>query len=176
MSIYTFYPKITYKVDDYDSLVAIDITSSLKIKDYLKSYRGILYTPYIVQDGERPDFVSYKLYGSPDYDWLIMLANDIHSLYDDWPKNSIDLESYIIEKYGSLSSAMSTAKYYYNASGDIVDQTTYNNLPSNARTSETEYEYELRVNSNKSKIKVIRKSLINAITSDLNSITKKPVV
>ena len=33
-----------------------------------------------------------------------------------------------------------------------------------------------QVNSNKSKIKVIRKSLINAITSDLNSITKKPVV
>ena len=66
-------------------------------------------------------------------------------------------------------------KYYYNASKDIIDQTTYNNLASNARASETEYEYELRVNSNKSKIKVIRKSLINAITSDLNSITKKPV-
>ena len=36
MSIYTFYPKISYKVDDYDSLRAIDITSSLKIKDYFK--------------------------------------------------------------------------------------------------------------------------------------------
>jgi hypothetical protein len=176
MSIYTFYPKITYKVDDYDSLTAIDITSSLKVKDYLKSYRGLLYTPSLVQDGERPDYVSYKLYGSPDYDWIILLANDIHSLYDDWPKNSVDLESYIIEKYGSLTSAMSTVKYYYNASRDIVDQTTYNNLASNARASETEYEYELRVNSNKSKIKVIRKSLINAITSDLNSITKKPVI
>ena len=175
MSIYTFYPKITYKVDNYDSLTAIDITSSLKVKDYLKSYRGLLYTPYLVQDGERPDYVSYKLYGSTDYDWIILLANDIHSLYDDWPKNSVDLESYIIEKYGSLASAMSNVKYYYNASRDIVDQTTYNSLPINARTSETEYEYELRVNSNKSKIKVIRKSLINAITSDLNSITKKPV-
>jgi hypothetical protein len=176
MSIYTFYPKITYKVDDYDSLTAIDITSSLKVKDYLKSYRGLLYAPYMVQDGERPDYVSYKLYGSTDYDWIIMLANNIHSLYDDWPKNSVDLESYIIEKYGSLTAAMSTVKYYYNSSNDIVDQTTYNSLSSNARTSETEYEYELRVNSNKSKIKVIRKSLITAITSDLNSITKKPVI
>jgi hypothetical protein len=175
MSIYTFYPKITYKVDDYDSLTAIDITSSLKIKDYLKSYRGLLYTPYIVQDGERPDYVSYKLYGSTDYDWIILLANDIHSLYDDWPKNSVDLELYIIEKYGSLTSAMSNVKYYYNASGDIIDQTTYNSLASASRTSETQYEYELRVNSNKSKIRVIRKNLINAITSDLNSITKKPV-
>jgi hypothetical protein len=105
-----------------------------------------------------------------------MLANNIHSLYDDWPKNSVDLESYIIEKYGSLTSAMSTVKYYYNASGDIVDQTTYNSLASNARVSETEYEYELRVNSNKSKIKVIKKSFITAITSQLNTITMKPVV
>jgi hypothetical protein len=176
MSIYTFYPKISYKVDDYDSLRAIDITSSLKIKEYLKGYRGIAYVPYLVQDGERPDYVSYKLYGNSQYDWIILLANDIHSVYDDWPKNSVDLQEYVIEKYGSLASAMSTVKYYYNASGDIVDQTTYNSLASNARVSETEYEYELRVNSNKSKIKVIKKSFITAITSQLNTITMKPVV
>jgi len=176
MSIYTFYPKISYKVDEYDSLRAIDITSALKIKEYLKNYRGISYSPYIIQDGERPDYVSYKLYGNSDYDWIIMLTNDIFNLYDDWPRNSFDLQEYIIEKYGSLTSAMSNVKYYYNASGDIIDQTTYNNLSSTARTSETEYEYELRTNSNKSKIKVLRKSLLNVVTSQLNSITKKPVL
>jgi hypothetical protein len=176
MSIYTFYPKVSYKIDDYDSLRAIDITSSLKIKDYLKSYRGIGFTPYIVRDGERPDYVSYALYGNPDYDWIIMLVNDIHSLYDDWPRNSVDLQAYIIEKYGSLASAMSTVKYYYDSKGNIIDLTTYNNLSVSARASETEYEYELRKNSNKSKIKVISRSLITSITSDLNSITMKPVV
>ena len=176
MSIYTFYPKVSYKIDEYDSLRAIDITSSLKIKDYLKGYRGIGFTPYIVRDGERPDYVSSVLYGNPDYDWVIMLVNDIHSLYDDWPRNSVDLESYIIEKYGSLTSAMSTVKYYYNSKGNIIDLTTYNNLSVTARSSETEYEYELRKNSNKSKIKVMSRSLITTLTSDLNSITMKPVV
>jgi hypothetical protein len=176
MSIYTFYPKVSYKIDEYDSLRAIDITSSLKIKEYLKGYRGIGFTPYIVRDGERPDYVSSVLYGNPNYDWVIMLTNDIHSLYDDWPRNSVDLEAYIIEKYGSLASAMSTVKYYYDSKGNIIDLTTYNNLSANARSSETEYEYELRKNSNKSKIKVMSRSLISAITSDLNSITMKPVV
>ena len=176
MSIYTFYPKVSYKIDEYDSLRAIDITSALKIKDYLKGYRGIGFTPYIVRDGERPDYVSYVLYGNPDYDWVIMLVNDIHSLYDDWPRNSVDLESYIIEKYGSLTAAMTNVKYYYNSNGDIIDLTTYNNLSVTARSSETEYEYELRKNSNKSKIKVVNRSLITTLTSDLNSITMKPVV
>ena len=176
MSIYTFYPKVSYKIDEYDSLRAIDITSALKIKDYLKGYRGIGFPPYIVRDGERPDYVSYVLYGNPDYDWVIMLVNDIHSLYDDWPRNSVDLESYIIEKYGSLTAAMTNVKYYYNSNGDIIDLTTYNNLSVTARSSETEYEYELRKNSNKSKIKVVNRSLITTLTSDLNSITMKPVV
>ena len=176
MSIYTYFPKINYKVDEYDSLRAIDITSAIKIKEYLKSYRGILYTPYIVKNGDRPDIVSNKLYGDSNYDWILLIANDMYSVYDDWPRNSFDLEAFIIEKYGSLSSAMSTVKYYYNSSLDIIDETTYNNLASNARRSETQYEYELRVNSNKAKIKVVKRSLITAITSDLNTIAKRPVL
>ena len=176
MSIYTYFPKINYKVDEYDSLRAIDITSAIKIKDYLKSYRGILFTPYIVKNGDRPDIVSNKLYGNPNYDWIILIANDMYSVYDDWPKNSFDLDTFIIEKYGSIASALSTVKYYYNSSLDIIDETTYTNLALDARRSETQYEYELRVNSNKSKIKVVKGSLITAITSDLNTISKRPVL
>ena len=176
MSIYTYFPKINYKVDEYDSLRAIDITSAIKIKEYLKSYRGILYTPYIVKNGDRPDIVSNKLYANPNYDWILLIANNMYSVYDDWPRNSVDLDAFIIEKYGSLSSAMSTVKYYYNSSLDIIDETTYNNLASTARRSETQYEYELRVNSNKAKIKVVKRSLITAITSDLNTIAKRPVL
>ena len=71
---------------------------------------------------------------------------------------------------------MTNVKYYYNSNDDIIDLTTYNNLSVNARSSETEYEYELRKNSNKSKIKVMSRSLITTLTSDLNSITMKPVV
>jgi len=176
MSIYTYFPKINYKIDEYDSLRAIDITSAIKIKDYLKSYRGILFTPYIVKNGDRPDIVSNKLYGNPNYDWIILIANDMYSVYDDWPINSFDLDTFIIEKYGSIASALSTVKYYYNSSLDIIDETTYTNLALNARMSETQYEYELRVNSNKSKIKVVKRSLITAITSDLNTISKRPVL
>jgi hypothetical protein len=176
MSIYTYFPKINYKIDEYDSLRAIDITSAIKIKDYLKSYRGILFTPYIVKNGDRPDIVSNKLYGNPNYDWIILIANDMYSVYDDWPKNSFDLDTFIIEKYGSIASALSTVKYYYNSSLDIIDETTYTNLALDARRSETQHEYELRVNSNKSKIKVVKGSLITAITSDLNTISKRPVL
>ena len=54
MSIFTLYPKVSYKIDDYNYIRAVDITQSIKIKKFLKDYRGISYQPYNVKDGERP--------------------------------------------------------------------------------------------------------------------------
>jgi hypothetical protein len=54
MSIFQYYPKVAYKVDNVDYIKAIDITTSIKIKDFFKTYRGISFTPYVVKDGERP--------------------------------------------------------------------------------------------------------------------------
>lgn len=176
MSIFTYYPKIAYKVDDYNFLKAIDINVVTKIKDYLTQYRGISYTPYIVGDGESPDFISYKFYEDPGYDWIIMLTNNVHSIYDDWPRNSEAFKEYIIYKYGSLQNAMSTTKYYYDAGGNIIDVIEYTSLATNNRSAETAYEYELRLNVNKSRIKILNRSAINSVESGLRSILSKPII
>jgi len=176
MSIFQYYPKVAYKVDNVDYIKAIDITTSIKIKDFFKTYRGISFTPYVVKDGERPDYVSYKFYSTPMYDWVILLSNDIYNIYDDWPKNTTTLNSYIEEKYGTIVSALSTVKYYYNLNNDIIDETTWNNLPIDQRKSESQYEYEVRRNINKSRIKLVKKELVNAVDMGLKSIITKPVL
>ena len=175
MSIFTLYPKISYKLNEYDYLRAIDITQSVKIKNLLKDYRGISFNPYIVRDGERPDYVAYKFYGDSNLDWVILLSNEIYNIYDEWPRNNVDFEDYLIEKYGSIATTLSTVQYYYNSTKDIIDVTTYNALSVSQRSSETIYEYELRANNNKSKIKLIRPSIIGAIQSELRSLLYKPV-
>jgi hypothetical protein len=175
MSIFSLYPKIAYKVNEYDYLRAIDITQSVKIKSFLKDYRGISYNPYTVKDGERPDYVAHKFYGDSNLDWVILLSNDIYNIYDEWPRNSVDFEEYLIEKYDSIANTLTTVKYYYNANKDIIDLTTYNSLGTSARSSETIYEYELRANNNKSKIRLIRPSIIGGIQTELKSLLYKPV-
>ena len=102
MNLYVNYPKINFKLDSYDSVRAIDITSSIRIKKFLKEYRGIGYFPYVIQNGERPDTVSYKIYKDSTLDWLILLTNDMYNVYDDWPKDQETFNRYIIEKYGSI--------------------------------------------------------------------------
>ena len=176
MSIFQFYPKVAYKVDNVDYIKAIDITTSIKIKDFFKTYRGISFTPYVVKDGERPDYVSFKFYGTPMYDWVILLSNDVYNIYDDWPKNTKTLNSYVEEKYGTIASALGTVKYYYNLNNDIIDETMWTNLPTNQRKSESQYEYEVRRNINKSKIKLVKKELVNAVDMGLKSIITKPVL
>jgi hypothetical protein len=174
MSIFNNYPKVNYKIDDYDYLTAIDITNNYKIRKILNSYRGISYQPYVIQDGERPDNVSQKLYGTPNYDWIILFVNEIHSIYDEWPKDREAFKQYIIEKYGSLSVAQSTIKYYYDANKNIIDLTTYNSLPASQRSLENAYEYELRKNTSKSIIKTVSLSIAKSIETNLRTLNLKP--
>jgi hypothetical protein len=100
----------------------------------------------------------------------------VHSIYDDWPRNSETFKEYIIYKYGSLQNAMSTTKNYYDADRNIIDVQEYTSLPSNRRNLETVYEYELQLNINKSRIKILNRSAINAVESGLRSILSKPII
>lgn len=58
------------------------------------------YTYYTIPNGERPDSVSYKLYGKIDYHWTFQLLNPwLLDMRENWPMNTVELEHYIEEKY-----------------------------------------------------------------------------
>ena len=137
------------------------------------------YYPYKVLEGERPDIVSYKKYGTVAYSYLILLINDIIDPLFDWPLPSRQFENYIIEQYGSVANAQSTNKYYYQivraevtSTGVservpeykiIVDQTTYNSLDASVRSAQNVYDWETEQNDNKREIKIINPDFIQDI-------------
>jgi len=137
------------------------------------------YYPYSILEGERPDIVSFKKYGTVAYTYLILLVNDIVDPIFDWPLHSRQFESYIIEKYGSISTAQRTNKYYYQVvrpevarTGTseripevkiIVDLTTYNTLDASVKSSQTVYDWEDELNDNKRDIKLINPNFIQDI-------------
>lgn len=174
MNIFEYYPKIAYSLNNYDKVLAVDINATLKLRDFVKNYRGIYSIPYVIQDGERPDNVSYKIYQDVSLDWLILIVNNMYSIYDDWPKSSQELEQYIIEKYGSISNASSTIKYYYDADNTIVDLITYNTLTSANRKSESVLAWEQRMNDKKRIIRIPSQAVAAKIKSDLIALNIKP--
>lgn len=175
MNLFQAYRKVPYKIDDYNSILSVDIRQQIKIKDILKNL-GVSYYPYVIKDGERPDNVSMTFYSTPSFDWLILMVNDMFNIYDDWPKDQETFNRYIIEKYGSISAASSEVKYYYDSKNNIIDLTTYNSLPASQRKLESAYEYEYRANINKSKIKIIPSAYIGLIQSQLNVLRMAPIV
>jgi len=54
---------------------------------------------YTIEDGETPETIAYKVYGDANMHWVIMLANNINSIYTDWPKTTNELYAYLADKY-----------------------------------------------------------------------------
>ena len=143
------------------------------------------YYPYRVQEGERPDIVSFNTYGTVAYSYLILLINNIVDPLFDWPLPSRQFENYIIEQYGSVSAAQSTNKYYYQIVRAevartgiservpeykiIVDQTTYNSLDASVRSAQNVYDWEVEQNDNKREIKLINPDFIQDIDYEVKT-------
>ena len=81
-----------------------------------------LFLPYTVSDEDRPEDIAYYYYGSTDYTWLVLLANNIIDPYHDWPLKEEDFNKYLIQKYEKVS-----GKRGY----EVVDWTQNENLSDN---------------------------------------------
>tara|TARA_Y100001937_G_scaffold19354_1_gene26669 strand:- start:2217 stop:3173 length:957 start_codon:yes stop_codon:yes gene_type:complete len=58
------------------------------------------YKLYDIINGERPDIVSSKLYGRPDFYWTFFVINDfLHDGYRAWPLSQEDLLEYFEKTY-----------------------------------------------------------------------------
>jgi len=65
--------------------------------DYFTKF--VNFTKYKIVGDDRPDITSEDVYGTPDLDWLIMTANNIIDIKNDWPMTEFDLNLYLNEKY-----------------------------------------------------------------------------
>jgi hypothetical protein len=57
-------------------------------------------TKYTVQNGETPEIISKKIYGSPEWYWTILILNNIIDMNNDWPVSDYELDISIEKKYG----------------------------------------------------------------------------
>lgn len=62
-----------------------------------------LFLPYTITDEDRPEDIAYYYYGSTDYTWLVLLANNIIDPYHDWPLKEDDFHKFLIKKYEAVS-------------------------------------------------------------------------
>ena len=59
------------------------------------------FTKYQIIGDERPDNIAYKIYGDSNLDWMILLANNVTNLQNEWPLEPNAFYKFLISKYGS---------------------------------------------------------------------------
>ena len=183
---FRYFPNIQYSV----SANKAGIPTNINIKDYfhlLKVRDDIfreetLYVPYTIQNGERPEQVSRKMYGDEQFYWIVLQVNDIVNYYEEWPLSEVELTEFVYEKYGGPAGA---AEIHHYQTVETFDQATPPNLvlpgqlqvPENyvySYTAEpgsttilttrpisvTNYDYERDLNEKKSQINILDKKYI----------------
>ena len=97
---FEYYPTI-----EYSNNTARNILVRGKIRDVVLS-NASLYYKYTIQDHMKAEIIAHKYYGSPNHVWAIYYANNIFDPVNEWIKSPAEFERHIIQKYGTVESAM----------------------------------------------------------------------
>ena len=89
------FPNRLYDIKGDGNLTLVtDIFRRMKVRDGIKDNMALMAT-YDVQNGDTPETLSYKHFGSTDYFWVICLMNDITDRFYDWPLSDSAFEEYV---------------------------------------------------------------------------------
>ena len=97
------FPKIVYDfnlTDGVDYQIVTDITRNVRLRKQILENVS-LYDYYDIKEGETPEIVSEKVYGTPYYHWVIMLTNQRYDYINDFPLSQLELDARVAQKYGT---------------------------------------------------------------------------
>ena len=75
-----------------------DIMIRVKVREWIKN-NGALFAKHIIDDGDTPEITYFKVYGDVQYNWVVLLFNQITNNYYGWPLSRHNFMAYINSKY-----------------------------------------------------------------------------
>ena len=145
---------------------------------------------YTIREGERPQDVADKMYGSPKYDWVVLITANIINVQTEWPLTGPQLYNFCVDKYGNDLNAI----HHYETievkdkegrlimpEGKIVDSNftirhpDTHNITLNPVIGVNNFLMETRENEKKRNIKLMRNAYLNNfIMETRNSVLYTP--
>lgn len=109
---FNFFPKTIYNLDENNQSVDVvtNIMSKFSFEPAFKN-NSVVYYEYLVKDGETPEMIADKIYGSSEKHWILLSLNDIVNPQTEWPLPERSLIKLIDSKYSSNLYANSTTQY-----------------------------------------------------------------
>ena len=98
-----------------------DLWRRIKIRDKIKN-EASLYSEYFVSNGEKPEDIAQKHFGSPNLHWIILIANDITDRYYEWPLTLNAFEEYVSDKYDNAEGIHHYERVQKSGPQDSIDE------------------------------------------------------
>ena len=172
------------KTSSLDFIQVKNIFRRVKLRDDLQN-SFTSFNRYEIPEGARPDTVAEDLYGSPQFDWVVLTTAGILNVRNEWPLSNRDLYVYANDKYGeSLNSVRfhettevkDTSGRLILPKGKVVDSNFTIPKPGtptatlNPVVGISNYEYETRLNNKKRNINILRVEYLTQFLEDMREI------
>jgi len=167
MSYFDFLPNTIYGIrGTQDRIVVRNILGRAKILDAVKNFISAS-AEYTISDEERPEHIAHRVYGRADYHWIILMFNEIHDPYFDWPMSINELEKHMEKSYSGKSLFINTGGIVEIGTRAIMNETV--GLPHDRRLPHFEHGTDLVQLGDEGQI--IARTTVSAWDPDLWKIT-----
>lgn len=172
----------------YDYVRVKNLFRRAKIRDDFFQ-NAVTFTKYKIIGEERPEQVAEKIYGSPSYDWVVLISNNILNVRTEWPLSDSEFSEYLERKY--TEAELNSAHHYETTAvtdsrgrlilpaGKKVDSNfsiTYYDENINQSVTKTPvrmisiYEYEIAQNDKKRNIYILKNRFLQTAIDDMRRI------
>jgi hypothetical protein len=149
------------------------------------------FTKYQIQGDDRPDNVAFEIYQDSSLDWLVLMANNVINIQNEWPISNSVFDELMTDKYESYENLIGGIHHYEtievkDASGVVIVraglqvESTYSVTFFDERANElktitptipvTNYEYEQKINEGKRNIYLLKPKYIQVVRDDLEDL------
>ena len=172
------------KTSSLDFIEVKNIFRRVKLRDDLFN-NFTIFEKYQIPEGSRPDTVAEEIFGSANFDWVILTVAGIINVRNEWPLSNRDLYNYANNKYGEYlnSTRFFETKEVKDSNGrlilpkgKVVDSNFTIPKPGvptatlNPVVGVSNYEYETRLNDDKRNINILREENLQDFLDDMRNI------
>ena len=170
------FPFIPYDAKgDGEFVVATNMLKRVALKTKIRT-NTLLYDTYDVKEGETPEEIADKLYGSPQLHWVILFANNITDRYHEWPMSTPQFLEFINEKYDDPDALHHYEITQSSGSTKIKIDIGTDNTDYPSATPVTNFEYENERQDEQRSIRLLDPAYVNQMVSEMQTLIKASIV
>tara|TARA_B100000085_G_scaffold119326_1_gene108752 strand:+ start:342 stop:881 length:540 start_codon:yes stop_codon:yes gene_type:complete len=172
MQYFNEFPLVQYNLSGVNgkTVEVTDIWRKVKVRSKIANNLS-LFDKFDVPEGDSPETVAYKVYGSTDYFWVVCLLNNVVNRYYDWPLDEFNFQQYVADKYANPDAihhyeiTQSSGKQTGEGPSDYTHKIEVNSDYVGAE-SVSNIEYERRLQDEKRQIKLLSPQYLNSFIDE----------